>query len=84
MNAERPELLQRLALINIVKGEMGAARVFLSALSKDLVYGEEGRRDLKRLESDPGFTGDPEVQRLRSLRSTEDGLELLHQGGRCS
>lgn len=75
MNAERPEPLRRLALINIVKGETGAARAFLSALSKDLVYGAEGRRDLKRLESDPGFAGDPEVERLRSLRITEDSVE---------
>ncbi len=75
LTGEKPALLQRLALINIVKGEMGAARVFLGALSKDLVYGEEGRRDLERLKSDPGFTADPEVQRLRSLRLAEDGLE---------
>ena len=76
---EKPALLRRLALINIVKGETGAARVFLGALSKDLLYGEEGRRDLERLKSDPGFASDPEVQRLRSLRLTEDGLEYSNQ-----
>jgi hypothetical protein len=69
-----PATLQRLALINIVKKETGAARVFLSALNKDLVYGETARRDLKRLDTDPDFAGDPEVQRLRSLRITEDSV----------
>jgi hypothetical protein len=75
LNIGRPATLQRLALINIVKGETGAARVFLGVLGKDLVYGEAGRRDLERLQSDPGFAADPEVQRLRSLRITEDSVE---------
>jgi hypothetical protein len=75
LSTGRPATLQRLALINIVKGETGAARVFLGALSKDLVYGDAGRRDLERLQSDPGFAADPEVQRLRSLRIKEDGVE---------
>jgi hypothetical protein len=75
MNAERPAPLRRLALISIAKGETGAARAFLSALSKDLIYGQAGRTDLERLESGPGFDGDPEVQRLRSLRIREDSVE---------
>jgi hypothetical protein len=79
LTGEKPGLLQRLALINIVKGETGAARVFLGALSKDPVYGEAGRRDLERLKSDPGFAADPEVQRLRSLRITEDSPEYTTQ-----
>ena len=53
MDGERPRNLQRLALINAVKGETEAARVFLDALALDPVRGRLGKRGLERLQADP-------------------------------
>ncbi len=72
MDGERPRNLQRLALINAVKGETEAARVFLDALALDPVRGQLGKRGLERLQADPQLASDPEVQRLRALRPTRD------------
>ncbi|MGD1001710.1 MAG: DUF6057 family protein [Candidatus Brocadiia bacterium] len=72
MDGERPRNLQRLALINMVKGETGAARVFLAALALDPVSGQWGKSGLERLQADPQLSTDPEVQRLRSLRPARD------------
>ena len=72
MDGERPRNLQRLALINMAKGETEAARAFLAALALDPVRGQIGKRGLERLQADPQLAADPEVQRLRALRPTRD------------
>ena len=64
---DHPSVLRELALVNIVKGQTEAARVFLRVLSKDLYHGGEARSLLSRMESDPLLSADPGVQRVRSV-----------------
>jgi len=69
-----PEGLQRLALINIIKGQTDAARTFLHALSKDFLYEEQADQYLQRLETDPLLSTDEEIQRIRSFMLVEDSI----------
>lgn len=88
----RPWVLYRIAMARIVKGEPEAARVFLRAMSKDVVFGEEARRCLRRLEDEPGLSGDEGVQLARQHMPVKDYaggldaesllLQLLQRDGR--
>jgi hypothetical protein len=64
---ERPMILKKLALINMVKGNIGTARIYLGALSKTLFDAEWANDYLGRLELDPNLSSDGEIQRLRGL-----------------
>jgi len=64
----RPWIVERLALVNIVKGRTEAARVYLHLLSEDIVYGRRARALLERLGQDPLLSSDEQVARLRALR----------------
>jgi hypothetical protein len=64
---ERPAFLKRLALINMVKGENGMARVFLGALSRTLFDAGWARSCLEKIERDPNLSTETEVQYLRSV-----------------
>jgi len=68
----RPMVLQRLALINMVKGNSGSARIYLGALSKTLFHAEWAKKYLDRLETDPDLSGDKYIQHLRSLCLDKD------------
>jgi hypothetical protein len=67
-----PFVLKQLALINIVKRRIGTARVFLKALSKNLIYGGEARDILRRLKEDPQLENDERIEYLRSIMITDD------------
>jgi hypothetical protein len=69
---EQPILLKRLALVNMVKGNTGAARVCLGALSKTLFDSDWAREYLAKIERDPNLSTDEDVRRLRSLVPTTD------------
>ena len=69
---ERPIILRRLALVNMVKGNIGAARVCLGTLSKTLFDASWARDCLERIEADPNLSTDKEVQYLRSLMAEKD------------
>ncbi len=69
-------LLKRLALVNVVKGNIGTARVYLKALTKTLFDANWARMYLDRLESDPSLTTDQEIQRARQLMLRKD-FDLL-------
>jgi len=69
---EQPILLKRLALVNMVKGDTGAARVCLGALSKTLFDSDWAREYLAKIERDPNLSTDEDVRRLRSLVPTID------------
>jgi hypothetical protein len=80
--------LYRLAFVNITKRQPAAARVFLRALNRHLIYGDRARDLLQRLEADPSLASDPEIRRVRSamlrrdwagtdLSGERDYLELL-------
>jgi len=68
----RPMVLQRLALINMVKANYDSARIYLGALGKTLFEANWAKYYLARLKSDPNLSEDKEIQRLRSLRLEKD------------
>ena len=69
---DRPMVLQRLALINMVKGNIGTARVYLGALSKTLFHHDWARQYLELLDRDPGLSTDAQIQHLRSIAMDRD------------
>ncbi|TKJ33095.1 MAG: hypothetical protein CEE38_21700 [Planctomycetes bacterium B3_Pla] len=68
----RPMILQRLALINMVKGNLGSAKIYLGALSRTLFHTEWANNYLERLEADPDLSEDKHIQHLRSLCLDKD------------
>ncbi len=62
-----------LALINMVKGNSGAVRVYLGALSKTFFDAEWANNYLTHLQSDPNFATDDRIQELRNLMVEKDG-----------
>lgn len=69
---EHPEILKRLAMIRMAKGDIGTARVYLGALSKMLFYSDWAENYLKLLDSEPNLSSDKEIQRLRTLMPERD------------
>jgi len=69
---ERPIILKRLALINMVKADSGAARVYLGALSKTLFHADWANKYLSRLDSDPNLSMDDRIQHLRDMMMETD------------
>ena len=70
----RPMVLQRLALINMVKGNSGSAKIYLGMLSKTLFNSDWAKHYLALLETDPGLSTDEYIQHLRSLCLDKDCL----------
>jgi len=68
----RPMVLQRLALINMVKGNSGSARIYLGALSKTLFHCQWANDYLDRLKTDPNLSNDQYIQHLRSVSLDKD------------
>jgi hypothetical protein len=68
----RPMILQRLALINMVKGNLDSAKIYLGALSKTLFDADWAKRYLDRLRIDPDLSGDRDIQHLRSICLDKD------------
>ncbi|MFZ2146243.1 MAG: DUF6057 family protein [Sedimentisphaerales bacterium] len=71
---DRPMVLQRLALINMVKGNLGSAKIYLGALSKTLFNADWAKHYLDLLEADPDLSTDKYIQHLRSLCLDKDCL----------
>jgi len=79
-----PFVLKQFAFIYIVKGKIETARVFLEALSKNLIYGREAKDQLHRLEIDPLLEHDENIQHLRSIMITNDFVFGTYpEDGRC-
>jgi hypothetical protein len=74
MYGEKPLLLQRLARVYWVKGDVETAGVYLSALSKVPFWRRQAIEDLTRLRNDPNLATDEEIQRLRAVRLKEDSV----------
>jgi len=69
---EQPIFLERLVLVNTVKGKIGAAMVYLGALSKTL-FGSGWASDyLEKLDTDSNVSADEHIQHLRSLLIKKD------------
>jgi hypothetical protein len=76
---ERPIILKRAALFNMVKGRIGAAKVYLTALSKTLFYSQWANNYLERLQRDPNLSTDQQIQQLRSFMIEKDYTGLLYK-----
>ncbi len=76
-----PVILEQLATIKIAKGQVEAAKVFLKALSRDLIYGDRGRRMLARLEKDPGYASDSLIRYIRSVALDKDSVSFNYGVG---
>ncbi len=71
-----PVVLKRLALINIVKGQTEAAQVFLRKLRSYSFYSGWAKDALHRLEADPLWSTDPQVQHIRSVMVVRESALL--------
>jgi len=72
-----PLILQRLALVNLVKGRNEAARIYLGALHKTLFFRAWARDYLSRLATDPTLASDPQIQQLRARMLRRDSPALF-------
>jgi len=70
----RPMVLQRLALINMVKGNLGSAKIYLGKLSKTLFHAGWAKHYLDLVKTDPDLSTDKYIQHLRSLYLDKDCL----------
>lgn len=77
MFGRRPAVLKGLALANMVKGDIGSARIYLGALAKTLFESAWADRYLDILKSDPNLSNEKEIQRLRGLRVEKDHGSVL-------
>jgi hypothetical protein len=69
---DRPMILQRLALVNMVKGNLGTAKVYLGALAETLFHRDWAKSYLTLIQTDPELSSDRQVQVLRSMSLDED------------
>jgi hypothetical protein len=69
-----PEVLEHLAIINIVKDRPETAKVFLRALAKNPIHGKKAREMVRRLEEDPSQKSDPRIERIRRAMASRDGF----------
>jgi hypothetical protein len=67
-----PYLVRKLALIYLAEKQNETAKIYLNALSKDLIYGRFARGLLSRLEKDPQLTDYEPVQSLRRVAVQKD------------
>jgi hypothetical protein len=77
---ENPRVVEQLALINLVKGQIQTARVFLNAQTEYLIYNDRARRMLQLLDEDPELKTDERVQYLRSAMLIEDDVRFIEHG----
>jgi tetratricopeptide (TPR) repeat protein len=74
---ERPNLLQRLALVNLALTNISTAKVYLGTLARAPFQGRRAQDYLDCLEKDPSLGGDEEVSRLRRLMVRRDSVIIL-------
>ena len=72
-------VLEKLAWINIIKGQEKTARIYLNALRKDLIYRDEANSMLKKLKTgfEPGMV--TYIQRISSYIRREDNPRLYKE-----
>jgi hypothetical protein len=78
---ERPQLLQRLALVNMVKNNLGTARIYLGALSKMLFYSNWANEYLNEIDLDTTLSMNKQVQSLRQIMMDQDRTSDENIGG---
>jgi hypothetical protein len=68
----RPETMEVLAKVNMAKGRMAVARIFLNLLSQHPFHKAWARRYLEAMETDPQLLKDEELSRIRGRMVTSD------------
>jgi len=79
MHGPHPEILKRLALVNLVKRQPAAARVFLRALAYNPVYETYAESLLRRMAADPDLADDPYVSEIRAVRCLRDRVSVANE-----
>ena len=69
---EHPYIIQRLALVNIIKGKPDTARIYLNRLAKTIFYSDWANDYLARLKSDPHLSSDLNIIQRRNLIMKKD------------
>jgi tetratricopeptide (TPR) repeat protein len=77
IEGNRPELLRRLAEINVIKGRPKAAGIFLNVLAQVPFERAWARTSARELEADPNLTTNANLAHVRALMVTND---LPHEG----
>jgi len=78
-----PRIYRLMAGINLVKGQTGVARKFLTALSYEVGAGAWARQRLRDLDRDPQLNGDADVQLLRRrMLRTDDVLPVWQRASK--
>jgi hypothetical protein len=78
-----PRTCRLMAGVNLVKGQTGVARKFLTALSFELGSGAWARQRLRDLDRDPQLNGDADVQLLRRrMLRTDDVLPVWQRASK--
>jgi hypothetical protein len=78
---DNPYVLGRLARVYLIKGDLRAARLYLTALSYDVIHGAWARQWLRTLAADPTLEGQPEILASRAnMMSRDDLLDISNQG----
>lgn len=72
MYGQRPLLLKNLAMINMAKGNINSAKVYLGSLSKTLFHNSWAEVYLDKIDSDPSLENDVEIRRLRNIMYNKD------------
>jgi hypothetical protein len=71
-SGEDPATLETLAMIHVVKGQPGTARVFLHALARIPFHRTTAEAILRRLEVDPRLEDDPRAFAIRANMAEKD------------
>lgn len=77
-NTERPLILRRLALLNIVKGDIDTAGVYLRALGRTLFDADWADNYLSRLKSDSSLSTDRTIRQMRELITEQDDIWVFY------
>ena len=78
-----PRICRLMAGVNLVKGQTGVARKFLTALSYEVGSGAWARQRLRDLDRDPQLNGDVDVQLLRRrMLRQDDVLPVWQRAGK--
>lgn len=71
-DGQLPAVLEQLAMVNIIKGRVDTARVFLRALRRNPSYRKRAENVLRQLDEDPHGEQDRRVRDARSLMPDKD------------
>jgi hypothetical protein len=71
---DNPYLLQRLAMVYLIKGDPLSARLYLRLLARDLIHAAWARTWLARLAADPTLADQPEIAAARALMLDRDDM----------